>query len=469
VEHGAVVIEGDRIVAVGPARSVSCGDSVDYQDAVICPGFVNAHTHLELTNLAGRVPPSQDFTDWLRRLMAVASAHPPDRAEVQRAFRDGLAQSFRAGVTLIGDVTRFPDWTRDVLANEFPVLGLRAAGFSPRDLTGLESNSDAQEPAHKNVQCANEDARSVASLHNKPRGSGRPDDPTPPLVPVPQEDRASAGPLMNAVSFGEVISIGTRRNLLESKLSAALDRRHRASWLHAGVSPHAPYTVEPDALRICAERAAGADARICIHLAETPYERKFTVQREGPFADYLRALGVWDNDIPISGLEPIPLANATGVLTPRTIVAHANYVSDADIDLLAGSGASVAYCPRTHHAFGHVPHRFLDMLEAGVNVCVGTDSLASNPSLSILDELRFLHRTRPETSPETLLRMGTRNGSSALGWGDRYGTITVGLPADLVVIPLTSGTRHASWTDIFTVENQPLAVYVSGSRVAQRE
>jgi len=274
---------------------------------------------------------------------------------------------------------------------------------------------------------------------------------------------------MKAVSFGEVIAIGKRRDMLESRLSAALDQRHTAAWLHAGVSPHAPYTVEPQALRICAERSVRAKARICIHLAETPFEREFTMQRAGPFATYLRALDLWDDDIPISGLEPIPLANATGILTPRTIVAHANYVSDTDIDLLARAGASVAYCPRTHHAFGHVPHRFLDMLDAGVNVCVGTDSLASNPSLSILDELRFLRQARPETAPETLLQMGTRNGAAALGWGDRYGTITVGAPADMVVIPLGGGVPDPAWTNMFTTDGGPLAVYVSGSRIDQPE
>jgi len=324
----------------------------------------------------------------LLRLMREAASNPPSKPSVQAAVRDGISQSLRAGVSSVGDITRFPEWTREVLA-------------------------------------------------------------------------ASR---MTGVSFGEVIAIGSRRAMLESRLEAAIDGRYATTDMRTGVSPHAPYTVEPNAMRTCAERAHGAGVPLCIHLAETREEQTFTARRDGPFVDYLRTLGVWDDEIPVWGLDPVSLAREVGLLSARTVIAHANYVSDDDIANLASSGASVAYCPRTHAAFGHEPHRFRDMLAARVNVCVGTDSLASNPSLSVLDELRFLHSEHPDVSPETLLRMGTINGAVALGCADAIGSLRAGSRADLAVIAL-SGTSSPDWAEMFRSGDAPMAVYVAGGRL----
>lgn len=384
IEGGGVVIDGDRIVDVGRAGSVTPGRIVDYGDAVILPGLINAHTHLELSHLLDRVSPTPDFAGWLGRLMHEINAEPPDEGHVKAAMGDGVWRSLRAGVTTVGDITRHPSWTREVLVRS-------------------------------------------------------------PLC---------------AVSFGEVISVGMRRHLLEERLSAALDPHHASNDMHLGVSPHAPYTVEPPAMRRCAEAAQAVGAPLCIHLAETREEEAFTKHRTGPLADCLRDFGVWDDQIPVGGAGPVRVAFDTGVLTPRTIAAHVNYASDEDIEMLASSGASVAYCPRTHQAFGHDAHRFRDMIDAGVNVCLGTDSLASNPSLSVLEELRFLRRCHTDLSPELLLRMATINGARALGLLERVGSLRAGLRADVVVMGL--GRSASSWADVFDEPGDPLAVYARG-------
>jgi cytosine/adenosine deaminase-related metal-dependent hydrolase len=386
VEDGAVVIEGGRIAAVGPAARFSARETVDYGDAVICPGFVNAHTHLELSTLNGLVPPSHDFVDWLCRLMATVPAESMTFERVREAVCAGIAQSLAAGVTTVGDIARFPTWTREVLA---------------------------------------------------------------------------ASPL-RCVSFGEVIAIGTRRNLLGERLDAASDTKWHGERMRVGVSPHSPYTVEPQAMRACAERARELNAPPCVHLAETAHEDAFTRSGEGPLADYLRTIGIWDASIPVSGCGPVELAARTGLLSSRTVIAHANYVSDRDINLIAQGGAHVAYCPRTHRVFGHPPHRFREMIAAGINVCIGTDSLASNPSLSILDELRFLRREYPDLSAEDLLAMGILCGAKALGFEAEMGTLNVGKTADLVVIPLDVPHHGQGWTSILESTQPPVAVYVSG-------
>ncbi len=383
IENGGVVIRNGRIAAVGRAADLHEPPDCDYGDAVICPGFVNAHTHLELTHLAGKVPPSPDFVDWLKRLTGLLMAQPATPDNVAGAVNAGIAQSLAAGVTTVGDVTRRPAWSRRTL---------------------------------------------------KPSA-------------------------IRAVSYGEVIAMGRLRTHLDERLEAAASIEHQTDRLRIGLSPHSPYTVEPDGLRACADRGRRMAAPLCIHLAETAEEEKFTQSRDGRLADFLQEMGIGDEDIPTSDCTPVELCRATGVLGKSTIVAHGNYMNDEDTTIIAQSGSSVAYCPRTHHAFGHPTHPFRDMLRAGVNVCIGTDSLASNPSLSVLDELRFLHRRHPDVATHELMAMGTIHGAAALGYSDVCGSLTVGKAADLVVLPLEGGGR---WESLLESAQTPVAVFIDG-------
>jgi len=390
IENGAIQFEGGTIVAVGRAAEFPSQGAVDYGDAAILPGFVNAHTHLELSLLADRVPPSSDFVDWLHRLIAARTSDVQSNLSdvgdyVGRAVQTGIDQSLSAGVTTIGDITSYPIYSRPVLA---------------------------------------------------------------------------ASPL-RAVSFGEVIAMGKGRDLLEGRLNAATEERDATHRVHVGISPHAHYTVEPGALRTCARQASDRALPLCVHVAETREEETFVRQGEGPFVTFLQELGLWDESIASSNCSPVELLAKIGLLGPRTLLAHANYVSDSDIALIAESGASVAYCPGTHAAFGHPPHRFRDMLRAGVNVCLGTDSLASNPSLSILDELRFLRAGFHDLSPDELLWMATLRGAKALGLSQLFGSLTPGKSADFVAMELPPTAK--SWHGIFDYAPRILALYIAGA------
>lgn len=408
IENAAIRFENGIILDVGAAAS-SSPDDVDYGDAVILPGFVNAHTHLELTLLADRVPPSLDFTNWLNQLISTrnhdSGSFTPSKEENPRgrnaggigngpkgyfehAVKSGISQSLTAGVTTVADITAYPRWTRPVLARS-PLRG---------------------------------------------------------------------------VSFGEVIAMGKGRTHLQSRLDAAADESEQTEWMKIGISPHAPYTVEPDALHTCADLAARNRLPLSIHVAETPGEEEFTRERTGPFADFLAQLGLWDEDIPISRCSPVELLAAAGLLTPSTILAHANYASNSDIALIAESGASVAFCPRTHAAFGHAAHRLRDMLATGINVCLGTDSLASNPSLSILDEVRFLWSAHNDILPDQLLAMATLHGARALKLDSRIGSLSAGKLADFCVVALRTKARQ--WVEVVESSNPVMATYVGGELIS---
>lgn len=190
-----------------------------------------------------------------------------------------------------------------------------------------------------------------------------------------------------------------------------------------GVQPHAPYSTGPGVYR----QAASSGLPVSTHLAETPAELEFVAQGTGPFRELLQRLGKWRDDLAAGyrdGLHPVDwLARVAGDV--RWLCAHCNYVDEAHIQTMAQRGWSVAYCPRASDYFQHKHHRYRDMLAAGVNVCLGTDSIICHGTLSILDEMRHLYQ-RDATDAQTLLKMATINGMTALRMRPREATFTPG-------------------------------------------
>ncbi len=184
-----------------------------------------------------------------------------------------------------------------------------------------------------------------------------------------------------------------------------------------GWQPHAPYSAGPALFRA----AARSGRPVSCHLAETREELEFVATGGGPFRALLQQMGKWSEAFAgfyDQGLSPV------GWMEPHLreqpwLLAHCNYVSDEDIDLLAETRASVAYCPVASEYFGHVGHRYREMIDAGVNVCLGTDSIACQPShqaqpLGMLPQMRRLYQ-RDRTDPALLLNMATTHGWRAIG------------------------------------------------------
>jgi cytosine/adenosine deaminase-related metal-dependent hydrolase len=343
---GVVTIAGDQIAAVEP-RGTRTAD-VDLGNAAVLPGLVNAHTHLDLTGLRGQYPPTPDFTQWLRGVIAHRRGQTPEQIAVD--IQTGINESIAAGTTLIGDIA--------------------AAGASWEALT-----------------------RSA----------------------------------LRAQVFYELLGLSKERSKRAwwDFLRWNQDG-HEKPTCRLGLSPHAPYSVGIGLIR----SAAWHGYRLAIHLAETREELELLAHHTGPFLPFLEELGAW---------APAGLAKGVDEVFRRShrssgiLYVHGNFLSpDAPIP----PHGTIVYCPRTHAAFGHPPHPFRDFLKRGVHVALGTDSLASNPDLDILAEMRFIHARHPDVPGETLLRMGTLSGAEALGWADETGSLTPGKSADLVVVPL---------------------------------
>ena len=158
----------------------------------------------------------------------------------------------------------------------------------------------------------------------------------------------------------------------------------------------------------------------------------------------------------------------SGLMSPRAILAHVNYCDDVELQILSRGKASVVYCPRTHLYFNHPPHRWREMLAAGINVAIGTDSMASSPDLNLVDDLRLLHRISPQTPVAELWAMATTRAAAALGLSKAAGLLAPGISADIVAFPINTddplteilqnnGLPSHVWTgqgSAFTLENK---------------
>lgn len=390
IRDGWVELRGGRIAALGPwSRRPRTAQVHDLGQALLLPGLVNPHTHLELTAYADRIPPSPFWT-WITRMIDLRRA--PDQIEREQAgVHDGAWESLRSGVTCVGDISR-----RNLA---WPVL---------RDI-----------PIRK-------------------------------------------------VCFVELLSLADDppRNPLE--LRAAVAEVAEDELLTVGISPHAPYSVPPGHLRAALGLARELDRPWCAHWAETREEIEFLRGDELSLPSVLRpaaaAAGIRSPGMnPIEYLESCR-AGGHGRVPPGAL-AHVNYLEGSGIDTLARSGDSVIYCPRAHHYFGHEPHPFLRLLRAGVRVAVGTDSRASNWSLSVLEELRHVRDHVPQApTPAELIRLVTLSAATALGLADRIGALEPGRLADLAAFPCCPGSDDPL-AGLISSSPPACGVWVSGRRV----
>lgn len=271
---------------------------------------------------------------------------------------------------------------------------------------------------------------------------------------------------LRAVSFGEVLAMAQRRHFLAERVAAASDEHDRTDRLEIGISPHAPYSVEIDGYRKCLEIARAQSIPLATHLAETSEEGQFLADHTGPFRELWDYLGAWDDNVPRFAGGPIRFADAVGLLDYPTLLAHVNYCDDAELSLLARGRASVVYCPRTHAYFGHPPHRWRQMLAAGINVAVGTDSTASSPDLNLVDDLRLLHRIAPDVPAVTLWEMATIRPARSLQLHNRVGSLTPTKAADFVAFEVE--TDHPL-EEVLENASMPARVWLDGRSIEARK
>jgi len=355
--------------ASGPGTRVH-----DLGDGFLLPGLVDAHAHLELSALRGRLPGTKGFGAWIRGLLA---ARPELRPEDYRlGVEEGARRLLAGGTTAVGDIA------------------------------STESGAHAA------------------------RGA------------------------MRSIVYREVLDAwdpGRTESALRTVSRALPGRRARSE----GISPHAPYTTSEGLLRRVGELARRRRLPVTVHWAEIEAEVSWLRDGSGPLATYLRT------SPRTTGLD---LLHGAGLLNRRTSLAHGNHPGRGDARRLTRHGIVLVHCPGTHRFFEREPFPLRHYRRAGVEVALGTDSLASNEDLDMRREMALFRSAHPEVAPAEVLRMATSAGARALGLFDQVGALRRGLRADVALHHVDSRDPSRVLDAVTNGESVVREVWVAGRR-----
>lgn len=363
---GAMLIRNGRIVAVGALDRLRREHTVpvdDHPGCAILPGFVNAHTHLELTHypswrLRGHEAyHPRRFVDWIIQLIKVKRGLSDE--DFRASAREGIRMCLESGTTAVGEIVT---------------------------------------------------ARKLADLY-------------------------PSSPLSGRLYFELVGHDRERfRDLLHKAVSAA--GTHAGGTFATGLSPHAVYTIGEENLPLIREAALPARLPLAIHCSESAEETSFVFDTSGELAETFYPFVGWDRYLPPPRkCSPAELLDRAGLLTEDTLAIHCVHLTRADAEILRKRRVSVVICPRSNERLdvGRAPVTLLRKL--GIPLALGTDSLASNDSLSLWDEIRYaLDLFSTELSPADLFRMVTSDGAAALGLAESHGALEPGKRADFQIV-----------------------------------
>jgi cytosine/adenosine deaminase-related metal-dependent hydrolase len=242
--------------------------------------------------------------------------------------------------------------------------------------------------------------------------------------------------------FAELIDVRDPSQANELVNSAVECLKSRSRW---GLAPHAPFTASAKLYRRCEEIAECENILLTTHLAESREEMSMFRHGDGSLHDFLKEIGrnVKDcgNATPVGRFFERAIEDtASPARTHPYLFVHMNDLTDHDFELLKKSATkdSIVHCPRSHGYFGHPQFRFQKLRNLGLNICLGTDSLASNDDLSVFAEMRAFRKNFPDVSAEEILKMVTVNPAHALQQENALGKIRSGFLADLIAVPIRS-------------------------------
>jgi cytosine/adenosine deaminase-related metal-dependent hydrolase len=238
---------------------------------------------------------------------------------------------------------------------------------------------------------------------------------------------------LSAVVFLELLAWDPARAAATLAWGESLVRESEKSLrpgLELRLAAHAPHSVSPELMRLLVAKG-GPEA---IHLAESPDEARFLADGGGDWPGFLASRGLGHVSFDPPRLSPVGYCDGLGALHPRLVAAHGVQVGAKDRERLAARGVHVVLCPRSNARLGVGTADVPALLEAGVRLALGSDSLASSPSLDVLDDAVLLRRQFPRLDGGTILRLATLGGAEALGFAE-LGAIEPGRRAAFAYAP----------------------------------
>ena len=257
------------------------------------------------------------------------------------------------------------------------------------------------------------------------------------VLSAPQVMPLLSPPAIRAWFCLELIDVRPRPWIDDYAFGSWLFFERAKSWLGGfGLSPHAPYTTSADLYRLSNAYAQSFQMLLTTHVSESWAEYEMFAMGRGELFDFLQNLGRKMDDC--GSMSPLRYLLASNLIGKRCVIVHANELDEADFALLAQPewrSLSIVHCPKSHRFLHHNRFPLEKLCEIGLNVCLGTDSLASNDSLNLFSEMRMAHRSYPSLNSLDLLKMVTTNPAHALQQENKLGRIAPGYLADAIAIP----------------------------------
>jgi cytosine/adenosine deaminase-related metal-dependent hydrolase len=356
IKNGVVTVDDlGKIISVTDSHAPnSRGGPPEHLKGIICPGFVNAHCHLELSHLKGKLATGRGLINFIKDIQAVRAA---DSGAILKAAEKADAEMYENGIVAVGDI----------------------------------SNSNASIPV-KN--------KSKIYYHTFVETFG--------FLPAKAQE-----------TFDKALAL-----LSEFKPQSC------------SITPHAPYSVSKELFKLIKKYSDTNTNLLSIHNQESEDENKFYRYRLGGFIDLYEHFGM---DISyFKSQARNSLQSILPLLTNKQdiLFVHNTFTNLKDIYFIKRFDRKIhfCFCPAANlHIENRLPKIDL-FVDQGFNLTLGTDSLASNTKLCILNEMRLIQEKFPSLSTEKLIEWGTINGAKYLGIDDEKGTIEEGKTPGLNLI-----------------------------------
>ena len=408
--------------------SADCSAPADIElpGCMLSAGLVNAHTHLEFSDLVQPFPAGNDFPTWIgdviRHRRAIAERNSMDECWRlrQSALQAGYRESYRAGVALLADIVTRP-WSTSDLSREL----IEESGATTSDPYALELIA--------------RDSDSVATCLQQLAVS-------PSVFAFPEMIGLDEARFTEAVTWAMQFGVDS-----QSSSEATEAGRVGSPVLKFGLSPHAPYSVHfPSVMKTLATETARQQVT-AMHVAESLDELEWLARGTGPFRAVFERLGV-PADAPRASVSEVIAWLAT---RKRALLIHGNYLKESETEQVARANMAIVYCPRTHRHFGHSEYPLRRFLDSRINVVLGTDSRASNPDLNLWSEVLAVRDSHPWVSPEWLYGAVTQRAAEALGVEEQFGSLQEGRVAFLNLSRLDARVPRHELLDELTTRPHP--------------
>lgn len=397
IKNGVIVIDDD-----GTILEVNMGDpelrnnkqdpDIEYYEGIICPGFINTHCHLELSHLHSQIPEGTGIAGFIKEIISKRSGF--SNAQIQEAIAAAEAEMIKNGIVAVGDISN--------------------------------NNNTFKQKGQGNL------------LYHT-------------FIEV-----FDLNPDKADVVFEKAIALKRELETLNFKLSNS-------------IVPHTPYTVSEKLFGLINENTIENNSILSIHNQESQAENELFIAKSGSLADAFKKMGVNTDLMRHTGLNSLR-STLPFLSFERLLLVHNTFTSREDIkwaqkliraqesgikdqeqkSKIQNPESEILYwctCPNANMYIENILPNYNYFIEENARVTIGTDSLASNWSLSVLDELKTIVKQYPDIPLQTLLLWATKNGADFLGF-TQLGVIEKGKKPGLNLLKNIDELKITSKTEV---------------------